>query len=261
MARTHAKVALVLSAGGMFGAYQAGVWEVLADVFRPDLVVGTSIGSLNGWLIAGGVSPTHLVERWLSLDEFAKLKFRFPRRWTDGIVETRIIETWVRGMAAFTQPRMPYGLVATHLRTLKPQLFQYPPIEWQHLMASCAIPGLFGLQLLNNALYCDGGILQPLPLWAAAEMGAAVAVSTNVMAFRPALVKAVSHLGCKYPNLAPQAPESFGVIEINPSEPLGSPRDSIYWTRANAERWIRLGRRDALHAKQSVVKCVESVAS
>ena len=44
--------ALVLSAGGMFGAYQAGAWKALAPELSPDLVVGTSAGSLNGWAIA-----------------------------------------------------------------------------------------------------------------------------------------------------------------------------------------------------------------
>ncbi len=49
--------ALVLSAGGMFGAYQAGVWNVLSQRFQPDMVVGTSAGALNGWAIASGCSP------------------------------------------------------------------------------------------------------------------------------------------------------------------------------------------------------------
>jgi len=56
--------ALVLSAGGMYGAYQAGAWKELADVFRPDLVVGASIGALTGWAIAGGCEPEELIARW-----------------------------------------------------------------------------------------------------------------------------------------------------------------------------------------------------
>ena len=60
--------ALVLSAGGMYGAYQAGAWKALADVFHPDLVVGASIGALTGWAIAGGCHPDELVDRWLHLE-------------------------------------------------------------------------------------------------------------------------------------------------------------------------------------------------
>ncbi|MBM3775954.1 MAG: hypothetical protein FJW37_12460 [Acidobacteria bacterium] len=55
--------ALVLSAGGMFGAYQAGAWRALEGRFRPDLVVGASVGALNGWAIAGGCAPEELVDR------------------------------------------------------------------------------------------------------------------------------------------------------------------------------------------------------
>ena len=53
--------ALVLSAGGMFGAYQAGAWEVLSQSFQPDIVIGASIGSLNGWAIAAGCDPGNSV--------------------------------------------------------------------------------------------------------------------------------------------------------------------------------------------------------
>jgi len=46
------KTALVLSGGGMFGAWQAGAWSALAPAFQPDVVVGASAGSLNGYAIA-----------------------------------------------------------------------------------------------------------------------------------------------------------------------------------------------------------------
>ena len=54
------KTALVLSAGGMFGAYQAGVWQALSPVFRPDMVIGCSVGSINGALIAGSAPERRL---------------------------------------------------------------------------------------------------------------------------------------------------------------------------------------------------------
>jgi hypothetical protein len=58
------KTALVLSAGGMFGAYQAGAWRAMAEQFEPDIVVGASVGALNGWSIAAGCSPERLIEAW-----------------------------------------------------------------------------------------------------------------------------------------------------------------------------------------------------
>ena len=55
-------LALVLSGGGLFGAWQAGAWSVLVDHIRPDLIVGASVGSLNGYVIASGGTPEELAE-------------------------------------------------------------------------------------------------------------------------------------------------------------------------------------------------------
>jgi len=58
-------LALVLSGGGLFGAWQAGAWSVLADRITPDLIVGASVGSLNGYVIASGGTPAELAAMWL----------------------------------------------------------------------------------------------------------------------------------------------------------------------------------------------------
>src|ERR1700730_17852970 len=48
----------------MFGAWQAGAWRSLARRFKPDLVVGASVGSLNGYAIAAGWSAADLCHWW-----------------------------------------------------------------------------------------------------------------------------------------------------------------------------------------------------
>src|SRR5258708_31686230 len=58
------RTALILSGGGMFGAWQAGAWSTLAATFRPDLVVGASVGALNGYAIAAGWTPEELFAFW-----------------------------------------------------------------------------------------------------------------------------------------------------------------------------------------------------
>ncbi|WP_109481386.1 patatin-like phospholipase family protein [Paraburkholderia sp. C35] len=58
-----AQVVLVLQGGGALGAYQAGVFEALHDAgIEPDWVIGTSIGAINGAIIAGN-PPEHRMER------------------------------------------------------------------------------------------------------------------------------------------------------------------------------------------------------
>jgi hypothetical protein len=49
------------------------------------------------------------------------------------------------------------------------------------------------------------------------------------------------------------------IVDISPAKPLGAARDTIYWSRANTERWIALGRKDADAKKHLVVECFERV--
>src|ERR1044071_9607072 len=99
------KRALVLSAGGMFGAYQAGVWEVLeGSDCRPDLVGGASVGSLNAWMIASGCSGPDLVQRWLSLEPFADIRWRLPKCLSEGILESSKLEALIREICGNNPP-------------------------------------------------------------------------------------------------------------------------------------------------------------
>jgi NTE family protein len=54
-------MALLLQGGGALGAYQAGVYEALAEAdLHPDWVAGISIGAINGALIAGNAPETRV---------------------------------------------------------------------------------------------------------------------------------------------------------------------------------------------------------
>ena len=57
--------ALVLSAGGLWAAWEIGAWKVLSKTFQPDLIVGPSAGAWNGWAIAAGCTAEELAELWL----------------------------------------------------------------------------------------------------------------------------------------------------------------------------------------------------
>jgi len=73
--------ALILSGGGGRGAFHAGVYKYLmrnhkvnlasdhADAWEPQIIVGTSIGAVNGAAIAQGMPADQLVEVWKSLEE------------------------------------------------------------------------------------------------------------------------------------------------------------------------------------------------
>src|SRR4028119_2206919 len=99
----------------MFGAYQAGAWEVLYETFRPDIVVGASIGSLNGWAIAGGCPPEELSRRWLKLHGAAQHRWRFTRSPLDGYLESEQLRDWICDIYNSYQPKLQYGVVLTDL--------------------------------------------------------------------------------------------------------------------------------------------------
>src|ERR1035441_4507688 len=88
--------ALVLSAGGMFGAYQAGAWNVLSRHFQPDLVVGTSVGALNGWAIAGGCSAADLLAMWREPATAGLTRMRFPLIPWNGCINPAALDRQVR---------------------------------------------------------------------------------------------------------------------------------------------------------------------
>src|SRR5690349_15216118 len=98
--------ALVLSAGGMFAAWEAGVWKALHGKFQPSLIVGASAGALNGWMIAAGVPPDELCRAWL---EPAIRKILRPT------LRAEALNVKARELFTRYQPRIPFGLTVTEV--------------------------------------------------------------------------------------------------------------------------------------------------
>ena len=163
---------LVLSAGGMYGAYQAGAWKELSDVFHPDLVVGASIGAVNGWAIAGGCPPDELIQRWLNLEGAERYRWKLPKTIFGGILDSQPLARGIREIYESFQPKVDFAMVVTDLLKLRPRVFHAGQVTSEHLIASTAIVGLFDQVRLDGRLYSDGGLLSAVPLWAAAELGA-----------------------------------------------------------------------------------------
>ncbi|MEO8126307.1 MAG: patatin-like phospholipase family protein [Bryobacteraceae bacterium] len=249
--------ALVLSGGGMFGSYQAGVWSALHSVIQPDIIVGASIGSLNGWLIAGGYSGEALEQSWLNLGEGFQVSWRVPRNLAEGIIDPSLAEGWIRKIYESCSPRIRYALVATEMRTMKRVRFEWPGLSWQHLAASCAVPLFLRQQTIGGVMYGDGGLADPLPLFDAIEMGATRIVAVNVLKHRPMVVRAAAAAARLYGRHRKSTQEHVEIVDISPAAPLGTGKESVYWTRQNAERWIAMGKTHATKAKHLVVECFE----
>jgi predicted acylesterase/phospholipase RssA len=222
--------ALVLSGGGLFGAWQAGAWSALASRIAPDLIVGASVGSLNGYLIASGATPEELRAMWLDpvFGRFSDLPSNIRRM-----------------MTGYT-PRMPFAITATELPRMKPRIFRDSEITWRHLAASCALPFALPQVRIGTQWYSDGGLLGALPLWAAAELGAKHIIGLQALPQPPSWW--LGHGVRAFRAIAghnPAVPPGIEVREIHPGLRLGSVRDTIQWKRSNIERWLEQGAEDA----------------
>jgi NTE family protein len=220
------KRALVFSGGGNFGAWQAGVWSGLPSDYKPDLIVGASVGSLNGYAIAGGATPDELCAFWMRPEVG---RFR------------RLPET-IRMLMERYRLRTEYALTLTDLATMKPKIVLGRDVTWKHLAASCAIPGLLPQQRIGGRWYSDGGLLNPLPVWAAVELGATEIIAVQALPEIPSsllkpFVKGFRRVFGHHPPL----PLGVELVTIEPESTLGSVRDALVWKEDNIRRWIAQG--------------------
>lgn len=247
------KTALVFSAGGMFGAWQAGAWKALAPVFRPDLVVGASVGALNAWAVAGGCGPEELCDRWRRLDGLSALRWQFPRNYRQGLLDSRHLHSFIRDLYLAHRPTAECAVMMTQLPAFRPVLVCGGDIEWRHLAASVAVPCFFEQMRIGGKLYCDGGLAAALPVWAAVKLGATQIVAIDVLPELPnrtlrLAASAFQHLR----RFRPTQPSN--VVRIGVPASLGTARDAIVWSRANAERWIAQGEAEGTRVRDQVAR-------
>lgn len=219
----------MLSGGGLFGAYEAGAWSALESHFRPDLVVGASIGALNAWAIAGGASSHELSRRWLSLN----------------LESIGNAQPAIEELFHAYQPRCDVCVVLTDALRLRPRAFLNERITARHMAASCAIPFVLPPQRIDGVWYVDGGLLNSLPLAAALAQGATEIAAINVWAPLPWWWFNAARAFRLLTGNRIRAPKDVTIRLLTPKTFLGKLSDSAVYNRANIERWIEQGRQDA----------------
>lgn len=179
-----AGVALVLSGGSVFGAVQVGQVRALLEAgFAPDLVVGCSVGAINGAFLAGrmDVGRTHeLEEIWLGLRSRDVFDIR-PAQTLANVVHGRDHLCTTDNLRSLIERFGPTGdlsELATPLEVVTTDLDLPGPCWWRSgpavevLSASAALPGIFPAVVLDGHRHVDGGVLVPVPLVRAVESGA-----------------------------------------------------------------------------------------
>ena len=176
------RVGLALGGGAARGFAHIGVIQVLEENgLRPDLVVGTSAGSLVAALYASGKSGAELGLLADSMDESAVTDWSFPGR---GVIRGEALARYVRehtGGRTIEQMRMPLGIVATDLDSGEAILFQRgdPGVA---VRASSAVPAVFQPVRIGLREYVDGGLVAPVPVRFARQMGADLVIAVDISA-------------------------------------------------------------------------------
>ena len=174
------RIGLALGGGAARGFAHIGVIQVLEEAgIRPDLVVGTSAGSLVAALYAAGRSGPELARVALLMDESAITDWAFPGR---GLIRGEALAKYVReqtGGRTIEQLPMPLGIVATDLDSGSGTLFQRGDVGVA-VRASSAVPAVFQPVKIGNREYVDGGLVSPVPVRFARQMGAELVIAVDI---------------------------------------------------------------------------------
>lgn len=177
-------VGLVLGAGAARGFAHIGVIKALeAQGIRPDIVVGSSAGSVIATLLASGATGNDLNRLALNLDEatIADWGLPFAGRF-GGLIKGDALQNMVNREVqnkTIEQMRIPLGIVATELQSGKGVLFRTGNTGLA-VRASCSVPGVFQPAVISGKEYLDGGLVAPVPVSYARQMGATLVIAVNI---------------------------------------------------------------------------------
>ena len=226
------KTALVLGGGGSRGAYEIGVWQALREMdITIDLVTGSSVGSINGAMIAQDKFDLS-VTLWKQLETGMVFDLSLGKNGPPplrGLLEQYIDESAVR------KSPVEFGLVTLEFPSMVPRHLFLPDIPEGKLidfiLASSSVFPAIKPQAIDNVKYVDGGYTDNVPVEMALQKGATQIIAVDLEAagiVRKGTLKKAENL-----------------ILLRPNANLGS---MLVFRGENASRIMRLGYLDTLKA-------------
>lgn len=176
------EVAFVLGGGGVLGASEVGMLQALLEAgVVPDLIVGTSVGAINGALVA--CTPTleavrRLTDLWLGLSgdtvfggtSLARLRGVGGTALHSNVGLRELLVGHLRA-DRFEDLLIPFECCAASIQRAAEHWFRSGPLV-DAVLASCAVPGLFPAVEIDGEHYLDGGLVNSVPVGRAVELGA-----------------------------------------------------------------------------------------
>ena len=181
-ARKMPRLALALGGGAARGFAHVGVIQVLEEAgIKPDLVIGTSAGSLVAAIYASGKTGAQLQQIATDMEEAMFTDWTLPlfgrgflrgealARYVNGMVGNKPIESLV----------LPLGIVATDLQSGDGIVFRRGDTGMA-VRASSAVPSLFQPVRIGTREFVDGGLVAPVPVRYARQMGADLVIAVDI---------------------------------------------------------------------------------
>jgi NTE family protein len=179
-----ALTAFVLGGGGVLGATQVGMVRALAERdLHPDLVLGTSIGALNGAFVAADpteAGAARLAEVWeavvregVFLENPVRQAARVAKYRTHVLSNAplrHVIDEYLP-VDRFEELEVAFQCVAACIEDAGGRWFDRGELVWP-VVASCAVPGLFPPVEIDGRHYLDGGLVHSIPVGRALTLGA-----------------------------------------------------------------------------------------
>ncbi|WP_035057829.1 patatin-like phospholipase family protein [Andreprevotia chitinilytica] len=176
------RIGIALGGGAAKGFAHIGVIKMLeANGIKLDVVAGTSAGSVVGSLYASGLDAFQLQESAFSLDE---AQIRDVSLMSGGLVKGQKLQDYVNklvGGRPIEKLGKPFAAVSTELETGKRTVFVRGNTGMA-VRASSSIPGVFEPVSISGKRYVDGGIVSPVPVDAARELGADIVIAVDISA-------------------------------------------------------------------------------
>lgn len=177
-------VAFVLGGGGLLGAHEVGMLRALLEAeVVPDLVLGTSVGAVNGAMVAAEptcVAVDRLAALWRDLESsglftgslLGQLR-TLARTRTSLHTEQPLRELLDEHLPVrtFEQLAVPFQCVAANVERAAEHWFSAGPLT-DAVLASCAVPGLLPPVEIDGETYLDGGLVHSIPVGRAVTLGA-----------------------------------------------------------------------------------------
>ncbi|HEX8613467.1 MAG TPA: patatin-like phospholipase family protein [Telluria sp.] len=178
------RIGLALGGGAARGFAHIGVIKALeAQGIFPDVVVGTSAGSVVGAMYAAGNDGFALQKTAMEMDEAEISDWAMPLFGkSSGVLKGDALQNYVNKAVKnvpIEKLKIPFGAVATDLNNGQPILFRRGNTG-QAVRASSSVPSVFQPVRIGDRSYVDGGLVAPVPVRFAREMGADFIIAVNI---------------------------------------------------------------------------------